>query len=97
MADVTTTSGTDVTIRLTWKDGDGNPLDLTGYTPDLLNVSPALTGALSIVLTDAVNGVVTVSIEGTAQISVGSHNFRARVTDGSGDSLASPLISLRVV
>lgn len=48
-------------ITLTWLDSNGDPIDLTGWTPSAHSKSINLNAAV----TDAVNGVTTISLTKT--------------------------------
>lgn len=93
MSQITATKGSDINLRLTWEDSGSDPIDLTNQTPSIFdnNLSSSL---FTITKENAVNGIMTIAIEGTDGLPVGTHNFRVKITDGDGFSIASQKISL---
>lgn len=93
---ISTTQGTDVRIRLRWRYEDNTPLDLTGYSVVLLQVSKNLVDRVTFAVTDAVQGEVLVSVEGTDPIPIGYHDMRFQIVNGDGLSIGTKSLRLEV-
>ncbi len=87
METLTLIAGQDESFTATFKNGDGTPMDLAGYTVTLDNRR----GTIPANVTIGSNGVVTVSLT-AAQTSVMRSNSRVffRLSNGSAVSLLGP-------
>ena len=89
------TRGSDFNLSIIFRQSDGiTPIDLTGSTPELLDVDTGLTGRLTASIPVPSNGTLYVAGEGSPPLSVGQYKFRARVV-GAVDR-ASPLLVILV-
>lgn len=80
---------------LTWTDGDGDPIDLTGYEVVIAEASSAALKAAAVRIDDAAAGVCTIIIDPSiAQgLYLGRSNwFRAAIRAGGGCLLTTPAI-----
>jgi len=82
--------GSDKVWAIRFKNTDASPVNLTGYTPELFDVDPALASRLTASIPVPTDGVLYVTLEGTPPIPVGRYPFRARAI-GAVDR-ASPLL-----
>lgn len=96
MSTINVTRGSDVSITMTWRDSDQLPIDLSDMTLSLLDVAVGIVDKLSGVISDAVNGKVTISLEGTDPIKTGTYKFRVKLTSSLDNSIASPLIKIKI-
>lgn len=94
---ITATSGSDISLGLTWKQPSGSPVDISDYTATMLFGGDELTSRFTYDMTDPTNGVMRVLIEGTTPIDIGVYRFRIQITNGVGSSIASQEIVLRVI
>ncbi len=82
----------------TFNDFQGNPIDLTGFTPTVEAEGPdenGTYGAGSVSVTDAVNGVVTYTWVAGDFVDVGRYELLIWVDDGT-NRLASDLVKWEV-
>jgi hypothetical protein len=87
--------GSDHTIRVVWRDSLGAPLDFTGMTLSLFDISSELTGRLTGTLTLPAEGTFEIKIEGDPPLRLGLHSFRIKLASG-GDTLTSRRIYIKV-
>ena len=90
---IETTRGSDLTFNMVWS--NGSPIDLTNYDVEFLDVDPALQDRITYTFLDPTQGEIEVQIEGTDPVTVGKRSFRVQITSPSGDSIATPLITVR--
>lgn len=112
MSSLIVNRGSDADFVLTWKDENGDPVDLSGKTVTVFDevvvstcskvrgpVSGDITNRITGQVTDGPNGIVTLHLEGTTPIRVGKYAFRVQLNEQSGEainSLATPLIGLEI-
>ena len=73
--------GSDVDFTLVWKDSDNDPADLSGYTVQVLDVTPELADYLTVTIADAATGRVTGRIEWDDSLEAGvNYRFRIQVS-----------------
>jgi hypothetical protein len=86
--------GSDVPFRLVVPDSNNDPADLSGYTLQLMDVSPELAPYLTAAITDPPNGLVEGRIEWDDSLVAGvNYRFRIQVTLGTEDQ-STPLIEV---
>lgn len=95
IAIIEATRGSDIRLIMTWS-LDGNPVSLVGWTVAILDAAPAISSRITSSIVDAENGVFSVFIEGTSPIERGLHSFRVQKNKAGFDSVATPLIGVRV-
>lgn len=90
-------AGDDEVRVFQYKDADGNPIDLTGYTAALdLDVGTVLTSLVCTV--DGSAGTVTAEIPSATTLTfLGSGKFRLRLVDGDGKTKTLAYGTLNVV
>jgi hypothetical protein len=112
MSSLVVNRGSDAEFVLTWKDENGDPVDLTGKTVTVFDEivvgtcskvrgpnSGDIANRITGEVTDGPNGIVTLYLEGTNPIRVGKYAFRVQLNNQSGEvvsSLATPLIGLEI-
>jgi hypothetical protein len=89
------TSGSDGVFTTAFSE-DETPVNLTGYTADIIDVYKAIRERLSPSITDPVNGEVTVLVEGSDPIPPGRYHLRVQVTSPSGQSMSTERIYIVV-
>jgi hypothetical protein len=92
VTDVEVARGSDLTVALTWPD-DRDGADLSGDTIDIFNVSPGLTGIVSVAVFNSVTREVRWSVEGDPGMALGdlgSFQLR-RSTGGTNRRTLSPI------
>lgn len=98
---VRVTSGTDLTMQMTWNDQSGSPLKFNGFEARIIRASRQVRDRLSAEILDPEQGTVRVFLEGTNPIKKGSYEFSVQIVNPSGssangDSIATKLIKLLV-
>jgi len=96
MAEIELVRGADKDLVLLLKDSVGDPIDISGRTLLIFDVSRALLGKVSGAITDGPAGELSIHVEGTTPIPLGLHSFRVQLTAGTA-SIAIKPIQLRVV
>jgi len=78
--------GTDFVFSFVWRDTDGDPQSLAGWTLTAMDVSSAIASFLTITIIDAGAGTVRVRIEWDDTLQSGSpYYFRIQATAGAED------------
>lgn len=90
--------GSAADLSFVWPDGAGLPLDLTGWTLDLFEVSARLDGHVAISSPEPAAGRVLIEIDAIADLPIRTaiNTFRVRATPPSGalDAITLPLFVL---
>lgn len=95
MSSMTINQGSDLNFTLRWKDEEGAPFNLNGYTVTAYDTEPTLT--MSFTITDAPNGVISGSLtwnESYITTNTGL-SFRVKITNG-GFNTTTPKIKVYV-
>jgi hypothetical protein len=91
------TRGSDIRLACTWRDGEGNPINMTDVELVILDAPAALEELISVEITQAEAGKFEVFIEGTDPIGLGVYRFRVQRNEISGDSKATPLFEVKII
>lgn len=91
--------GSQCDLTFVWPDGAGDPLNLTGWTLDLFDVSETLTDHVTITATDPAAGAVLIEVDALPDLPVNStaNTFRVRATPPSGADNAITLPQFVIV
>lgn len=93
---INTNLGSDLIFAGVWKDENGNPMNMTGYTIALFNAHPLLSGA-TITWTNAAVGAFSFVCQHRSDWFVGRNiSFRIRVSL-AGLDVSSPEIWVKMV
>lgn len=78
--------GSDLVFQFNWKDGDGENVDLTGYTLFLRDVSASFIPYLTAGITTPEEGLISGRVEWDNSIEKGRvHHFRIGIRQGTND------------
>jgi hypothetical protein len=78
--------GTDFVLAWNWKDINGDNANLTGYTIQTMDVTPAIADDLSVEITTPATGLITARIEWNNAFEAGvAYRFRVQVSSGGND------------
>lgn len=84
-----------------YESDDGSPIDLTGWSADLIDVSPALADLISVEITAAAAGLAEVTLKAAMLDLRSNHTWRLRLTpegeDGAERAQTLSLVTVRVV
>jgi hypothetical protein len=79
--------GTDFVLSWNWKDINGDNANLTGYTIQTMDVTPAIADDLSAEITTPATGLITARIEWNDAFEAGvSYYFRVQISSGGNDT-----------
>ena len=88
--------GSDLNLQLRFEDGEGDPIDLTGYTVAAFEAHAKLAPHLTLTISNAAYGEVIGRIEWSDAMPTGNiMSFRVRVSK-DGSDISSPLIMVPV-
>ena len=89
--------GSDHSLLVTWRDTNGDLVDMTNRELSFFDVSPKLEGRVTgEIKAPATGGQLSVRIEGNPPLPVGLYSFRMMLTTPSGDSVSTKRIYVRV-
>jgi len=103
MATIDFKRGDSLYYTVLYKDADGLPIDVTGYTIECMiryqydDVTPAATAA--VVITDATNGTFTIEVlpAVTALFTVGWARLDIQYTDGSSRIKSTDTVNINII
>ena len=95
MIQIQSTSGSDLVLTVTLTD-DSGPVDLTGRSAAVFDVSAQLISRVSASITNPATGVITVSVEGSNPLPVKTYTFRVQINQPNGNSIGLPIFQLSV-
>jgi hypothetical protein len=90
------TRGSDASFVFTWKDSEDAFINISGMTVVILDASTLIEDRLSGTVTNGTLGQATVVLEGTDPIDTGRYTFRVQLNSTTGQSLATPQLTLIV-
>lgn len=96
---ITLNRGSDLTFTVFWPNGPGSEvgMNLTGWAVDVYEAAPALSGHLTLAITDAANGLISGSINWQDDMPTGTEMyFILRIQSGE-TSLTLPRLMVRVI
>jgi hypothetical protein len=88
--------GSGFPVKFTVPDSTGQPADLFGWTPGLIDVSPELVGLLTVGFIDPAIGRVQVMINWDDRLQAGKvYTFRVQLTNPTEQPQASPPVEVK--
>lgn len=99
MSQIVINKGSDLNFQLDWKNSDGTPFNLTGYTITAYDKLPK-TLSITLTVTSAVNGAISGRIEWMdsyipSKAGVFTMTFRIKISNGT-DDITTPQITVYV-